>query len=445
MKTTLFSLILCFLFSLLGMEGFGAETLPSLLKEALENSPYIKMQERNVDAKAADVRIAWSYFSPHLQGEVGRGHQSRDNYYSNLQKKRFNNTGNPAIMSIDTSNPRDSAFWNITVKQDIFKGFGNYHNLKEKKKGLEISELERTLEKNNLIFDIISTYIEILNLQNTLDTLSKAKASSEEQKNNLQKRYELQAVPKTDVEKAEEKYLEIDWKELEAKQALEIAQNRMNQLLGRDLTENFKVAPLPMKNLTLQPMTFYLERIPQNLDYKKTETQIQKDRFEKRRTYGQHLLMPNIGFEYNYEERGEKFTDLDDGWKLGFLARTPIFDGLENFGQKSKAAAKLASAKLKSHLTKQSAEIGIKKHYYHFKALEKNIIHLKKKRDRQQRLFEDTLKALKEKAATLAQLHATEVLVLETDTQLLEKKRAQLLDYVSLQKLIGEINTHELF
>ena len=60
-------------------------------------------------------------------------------------------------------------------------------------------------------------------------------------------------------------------------------------------------------------------------------------------------------------------------------------------------------------------------------------------------MFEDTLKALKEKAATLAQLHATEVLVLETDTQLLEKKRAQLLDYVSLQKLIGEINTHELF
>ena len=155
--------------------------------------------------------------------------------------------------------------------------------------------------------------------------------------------------------------------------------------------------------------------------------------------------MPNVGFEYNYEERGEKFTDLEDGWKVGVMARVPLFDGLENFGEQSKAAAQLASAKLKSHLTKQSAEIGIKKHYYRFQALEKHILHLKKKRDRQQRLFEDTLKALKEKAATLAQVHATEVLVLETDTQLLEKKRSQLQEYISLQKLTGEINIHELF
>ncbi|MBI3018987.1 MAG: TolC family protein [Deltaproteobacteria bacterium] len=435
------------LFMIFSVFGFGAETLtlPASLKEALENSPYLKIQERNKDAKSADVRIAWSAFVPHVQGEVGRGRQSKDNYYTKLQKKRFNDTGNAAIMSIDTSNPRDAAFWNITTKQDIFKGFGNYHNLKEKKKKLEMTELELAAERNNLIFDVISTYIEILNLQNTLDTLAKAKTSAQEQKNNLQKRYELQTVSKTDVEKAEEKHLEVEWKELEARQAMELAQNRMNQLLGRELTGNFKVAPLPIKNLTLQPIDFYLGRIPQNLEYKKTETEIQKDRFEKRRTYAQHLLMPNVGFEYNYEQRGERFTDLEEGWKLGVVARAPLFDGLENFGEQSKASAQLASAKLKSHLTKQSAEIGIKKHYYSFKALEKHIAHLKKKRDRQQRLFEDTLKALKEKAATLAQLHATEVLVLETDTQLLEKKRHQLLDTISLQKLTGEIDIHGLF
>src|SRR3989338_9819322 len=104
---------------------FGEEILPlsSLLKEALENSPYLKVQERNRYAKSADVRVAWSSFMPHVQGEVGRGRQSKDNYYTNLQKKRFNDTGNTAIMSIDTKNPRDTAFWNITVKQDIFKGF----------------------------------------------------------------------------------------------------------------------------------------------------------------------------------------------------------------------------------------------------------------------------------------------------------------------------------
>ncbi len=443
MKRIIPTLFLCAVSPL----GFAESTLTlqSSLQEALEKSPYLKVQERNIDAKSADVQIAWSAFTPHVQGEVGRGRQSKDNYYTKLQKKRFNDTGNAALMSVNTSNPQDAAFWNVTVKQDIFKGFGNYNNLKEKKESLSIAELERATEKNNLIFDVVSTYIEVLNLQNNLDFLSKAKTSAEEQKNNLQKRYELQSVPKTDVEKAEEKYLELDWKELEAKQALELAQNQMNQLLGRELMQTFKVAPLTIKTLTLKPLDFYLEQIPQNLDFKKAETEIQKDLFEKKRTYAQHLLMPNIGFEYNYEKREERFTRLEEGWKFGFVARAPLFDGLQNFGEQHKASAQLAGAKLKSHLTKQSAEIGIKKHYYSFKALEKNIIHLKKKRDRQQRLFEDTLKALKEKAATLSQLHATEVLVLETDTQLLEKKRSQLLEVVSLQKLIGEIDIHGLF
>ncbi|MBI2646104.1 MAG: TolC family protein, partial [Deltaproteobacteria bacterium] len=88
------------LFMIFSVFGFGAETLtlPASLKEALENSPYLKIQERNKDAKSADVRIAWSAFVPHVQGEVGRGRQSKDNYYTKLQKKRFNDTGNAAIM-----------------------------------------------------------------------------------------------------------------------------------------------------------------------------------------------------------------------------------------------------------------------------------------------------------------------------------------------------------
>ena len=154
-------------------------TLKDSLSKALEHSPYLKLQQKNVDAQKAEVRIAWSPFLPQMQSELGKGLQSKTNYFTKLQKKRFDATGNSPIMSINTELEQNTAYWNVTAKQELFKGFGNYHNLKEKKKLLEMAELDHTTEKNNLIYTVIGTYVEILNLENTLDFLEKAKAAGD--------------------------------------------------------------------------------------------------------------------------------------------------------------------------------------------------------------------------------------------------------------------------
>lgn len=435
------------LFSLLFIGSLEAEekSLKDVLKDALKNSPYLKLQEKNIDAKSADVQMAWSPFFPNTQGEIGRGRQSKDNYFSKLQKKRFEDTGSAPIKSIETDLPQDIAFWNITVKQDIFKGFENYHNLKEKKKLLDIAKLDLAAERNNLIYDVIETYLYILNLQDDLNFLAKAKLSSQEQIKNLTKRYKVQNVSKSKVEEAEEKYLELDWKELEAKQGLELSRYKLNQLIGKGLHEENIPVPFHSKNITPKALSIYLKNIPKNLDLIKIESEEEKDKYKKRTTYGKHLLMPNLGFEFNYEHRGERYTNLEEGWKLGFFLRAPLFDGLYNFGEQNKAHAGMESSQIKTSLTKQTVEIQIKKHYHSFHALEKSIAHLKKKRDREQRIFDETRKSLKESAATVAQLRAAETHVLETETKLIQNKRRQFLDIAILQKLTGEINLDELF
>ena len=420
-------------------------TLPQAIQEGIEHSPYLKLQEKNIQAKEADLRKAWAPIYPTLQLEAGRLRQSKTNYFTEFWKKKFDATGNPGVQSINTANEQNHMFWDIGGRVNVFRGFGDLHNVKEKNRSLEAAQFSKALEKNDLIYNIIETYIEILNLENTLSYITKAKKTAQEEVQNLKKRYEVQLSPKTEVERAEETLLETEWKEAEANQALEIAEHHFNQLLGRETYSSLKTVPLKLKtDLEIKDLKYYLDKLSSNLNIQKLRTELEKDKFKRRKTYAQHLLMPNVAFEYNYEERGRAVKVFEPGWKFGFVTKIPLFDGLKNSGDYRKAQALFESTQVKERLTTQSVEIEIKRNYYEWHTKEKQIAYLNKKRARQQGTFEKTRKALDQKAATITQLHVTEVDVLETETELINKHREQFLNYVALQKLIGEMNHEEL-
>ncbi len=421
-------------------------SLKEAITEGLAASPSLKLQEKTVDAKKAEVGKAWSHFLPHSQFEIGRGRQSTNNYYTKLQHKRLNDSLVIGADTIDTSLEPNFAFLTIGSEIDLFKGFGNFHNLKEKQAEFDIAEHEFSIEQNNLIFNITQVYIDILNLETTLDFLKKANLSAEEQERNLKKRVEVGLSPKSDLERAEERVLELDWQELKANQARGVAQSKFNQLLGKPLPSPIRLEPLHLKNnLTPYAIDHYLGNVRYNLDFAKSRLEAAKDRYVKRKTYAQHLGMPSIKFEHNYEERGDKFNTIEGAWKFGVVARIPIFDGMANFSEQDKAQASLRSSLIKSKISLENAQIDIQNHHANWYVLDRYIKFLNKKRTRQQGLYDQTKTALKEKAATIAQLNAAEVLVLETETELLKNKRLQFLDFIKLEMLTGEISHEEFF
>ncbi|MEK7791264.1 MAG: TolC family protein, partial [Deltaproteobacteria bacterium] len=216
--------------------------------------------------------------------------------------------------------------------------------------------------------------------------------------------------------------------------------------LGRSLQSPIQLAPLHLKNnLIPYAIDHYLGKVRYNLDFSKSQLEAAKDRYVKRKTYAQHLGMPSIKFEHNYEERGDKFNTVEGAWKFGVVAKIPIFDGMSNFSEQSKAQASLRSSLIKSKIAIENAEIDIRNHHANWHVLDRYIKFLNKKRTRQQGIYDQTKTALKEKAATVAQLNAAEVLVLETETELLKTKRLQFLDFIKLEMLTGEISHEEFF
>ena len=436
-------LIILFVIS---FNAFGEKplTLKEAIQFSMEQSPYLKLQEKAVEAQKGELKKAWAFF-PGIDAEAGRLRQSRDNYYTKLWKQKFTATGNVAISGINTQNEQDNLYWKVRGKYDIFRGFGQYNNLKEKKKAYEATVLEQKIVHNDLIYDVIETYVQILNLKNSLVYLTKAKGSAQSDVSNMKKRFEVELSPQTEVEQAEENLLRIDWRLLETEQALELTQQRLNQLMGRDLHLSIETTSLrPKQGLKIESFSYYKERLPKNLQIQKSSERVDQHSYQHKKAYSKHLLMPDVRFEYEYEERARKISLLEPGWRFGVVARIPLFDGFKNFGDIQKASSALKSTLIEQNLTQQSTEIELKQYYYQWQALDKQISYLKKKWEREQELHEKTRKAFQQKAATLHKLHASEVQVIETETELLNKKREQFLNYVALQKLTGEINHEEL-
>ncbi|MBI4041230.1 MAG: TolC family protein [Deltaproteobacteria bacterium] len=440
------SLLFVIVFSLpTTLEGLASVELSHILSQALIYSPYLKMSQHQIEAKEGDVQIARAKFLPHFQGEAGRGRQSKDNYYTNLQKRRFKEAGDAGLARVNTNVEQDGAYWNVTVQQDIFKGFGNVHNFKEKARLRDISEVEYRIQKNSLIYEVLQTYVEILNLQSMLSYLEEAQKTALSQKQKTDRKFELETISKSTQLKAHEELLEIEWKSVEIQKSLQLAKQHLDQLVGIPMSASSHFPPLKIKDLKIDPLSSYLEKISKNLDLTKNELTIAKDRYKKRLTYAQHLFMPNLGFEFNYEKRGRKFTDLEEAWKLGFVVKAPLFDGLENFGEQAKARAALHASQVEKHVVITTTELDIKKNYFEFESKEKQIQFLQKKRERLQKEYDQVLKSFNQQAATKTDIQAAEVKVREIETQLLETKRNQFLNFVALQKLTGDISYEELF
>src|SRR3989344_6094137 len=167
-------------------------TLQEAIKMSVEQSPYLKLQEKALEMQKGELKKAWAPFMPAFDAEAGRLRQSKDNYYTKLWKRRFTDTGNAAVTSIDTQNEQDNLYWKVRGKYDIFRGFGQYHNLKEKKRAYDAQSTQKKIVQNDLIYDVIETYIQLLNLKNSLAYLKKAKSSAELDVKSMQKRFEVE-------------------------------------------------------------------------------------------------------------------------------------------------------------------------------------------------------------------------------------------------------------
>lgn len=160
--------ILLFLFSL---ETFGQETwsLEQCVQTALQNNPTLHRAELQYERAVIDKHQAWQNVLPSVEANAG---------HSWSQGKSIDPTTNQFIeQTISSGNG------SIDAGMYAFNGFRAFHDIRKTAAAEKAGSLEYEAEKENLILDVIETYITVLT---TKDLLQQAKNQLELSKEQLQ-------------------------------------------------------------------------------------------------------------------------------------------------------------------------------------------------------------------------------------------------------------------
>ncbi len=217
----------------LSLSGFAQEklSLQEAITVALQNNYDIKISKNQVDIAKNNANIGNAGMLPNLTGSYTNG--------GSIQNTRQTPATGPdrVITGAKSTNNSYGADLNWTIF-DGFSMFANYDRLKELQKQ---GELNARLTILTTVADVINAYYDIVRQQQLVIAADSAMDVSVLRANIAKTKLQLGRGSKLDVLSAQVDYNTDTSSYLQAKNTLQVAKVRLNQLMVRDVGTSFSV------------------------------------------------------------------------------------------------------------------------------------------------------------------------------------------------------------
>ncbi|KIA96707.1 transporter [Pedobacter kyungheensis] len=217
----------------LSLSGFAQEklSLQEAITIALQNNYDIKISKNQVDIAKNNANIGNAGMLPNLTGSYTNG--------GSIQNTRQTPATGPdrVITGAKSTNNSYGADLNWTIF-DGFSMFANYDRLKELQKQ---GELNARLTILTTVADVINAYYDIVRQQQLVIAADSAMDVSVLRANIAKTKLQLGRGSKLDVLSAQVDYNTDTSSYLQAKNTLQVAKVRLNQLMVRDVGTSFSV------------------------------------------------------------------------------------------------------------------------------------------------------------------------------------------------------------
>ncbi|HKI79712.1 MAG TPA: TolC family protein [Ignavibacteriaceae bacterium] len=297
-------------------------TPQNAVKIALENNYSIKIASNNKDVADNNASMGNAGFLPSLDasGSYTRSSNDTKQNYANGQTVDVNGAINKNYAAGINLN------WTIF---DGLKMFASLDQLKELKKMGE-TNYRKAVETN--ISDVLSTYYDIVRQELILEVIKKNISISEERLDIVKNEKSVGAASKFDLLKAQVDLNTDKSNLLTQEESLQEAKVKLNRLLGRDITSEFKTTDTIEVNTDLKFNDLKSIMFDKNSDLtiaqqNKNISELQL-KLEKSEMYPKLSL--NLGYNYSKSESGAGFfiSSNTTSFSYGATVSLNLFDGL---------------------------------------------------------------------------------------------------------------------
>lgn len=322
----------------------------------------------------------------------------------------------------------------LTFNQPLFSGLKDIYTLRAAKANIMSKKYLLQYEKTEIFILVVSTFYEILKIQQHIETLRNFLNARKERLNELKEKQKAGLVRETEVLLVETQIEETNTLLTQAVNTLNILKSRMENLTGVDVTNKVFVDTFEEENkFSLEEL---IEKAYNNrYDLKSQEARLAALKEQLKAIKGEYL--PTITFNNNtYLKRAGAQREID--WDAVIVAELPIFEGFLTKSKIKESESKIRQAQYTYELLKKTIKEDVEMFYYELKSNDAVIAQLEKQVEFAKKNYELLKEEYNQKIATNLELLYADVNLQEAKIKLEAEKLNRKALQLKLKTIVGE-------
>src|SRR6056297_1943466 len=310
--------------------------LEKCINFALKRNKNLINKKRELEISGRNVANAYGNFLPSikLEGSKVLAESKVETQMQSYELAPIPETSLLGISGVTTETYEQDMISNyqysLSASQPIFMGGSLFYNLKNKKIEKNISFYKLKDEKMNLIFDVSSTYYNLIYTKSMLDNVKESIAIVKEQVEMVKARYESGEASNLDLLQARVELNKLYPQKIKLKSAYKNGKRNLMNILGLKSKESFQIDP-NFKMLSLKNKENYskLFKFAQNNYPGLKILELKSKALDNTEIMTKGSYLPKILLTGSFGQQKEEWNDnWSDNYNLMLTFSWNIFDGL---------------------------------------------------------------------------------------------------------------------
>ncbi|MDD4915821.1 MAG: TolC family protein [Methylococcales bacterium] len=351
-----------------GLGGFAAAdtnpavyTLEQVIDLALTNNPELNIMQARIEQADAQFGASLAGFYPQIKTSLSF-------QYSNNPAQAFSMLLAQRRMNFAGTDFNHPGFINdyrpqVSATYSLFRGGQDYHLSQAAKLGLETSELEKSVIRNHLLSNVTAAFYGELAAIASHKVSLRAIEAVQSQLDQTRLRQESGTELKSDVLSLEAQLAEARESDIQAANAIEMAQNMLKTLLGLSVNDPFAINETAENALPEQPAGFDAllnQALSSHPELKAAEKRVAIAEQQLSAAQAAYLPRADAYVSYGSDSKNLTYNSNQDNLTTGVVVEMDIFNGFATQEKVNKAEHELTAAKEAARQTRLSIENQLK-------------------------------------------------------------------------------------
>ncbi len=336
-------------------------SLEQAIETALANNPELGIMQARIEQANAQLGESLASFYPQIKASLS--YQHSDNpaqaFAMIIAQRRLSFAGNDFNHPGGVDNYRPQ----VTATYSLFRGGQDYYRKQAAELGVETSELEKAATRNQLVNNVTAAYYGELAAMEAHEISQRSITAVQSELDQSRIRFDAGTVLKSDVLSLEVQLAEAKDAEIQAANAIELAQSMLKTLLGLPANETFVINSTQQAALPASPAVFD-ELLNQALS-SHPELQAAQKRVamaERQLDVAQaaHLPRADAFVSYGSDSKDLAFSSNRDNVTAGVMVEVDVFSGFAAQERIKKAEHELTAVQEAARQTRLRIEHQLK-------------------------------------------------------------------------------------